>query len=439
MFPWPDGSGAPAASVGAGHDRPRPRRMAVFAALLVVACAGSDRLATAPGGGGTMGGSPDTVLAKVSGDSQTATLGTAVANPLVVRVTDATGHALTGVTVAWAASAGSGTVSATTTTSANGQATAQWTLDNTYMGDSLVASVAGHHVSFAAFGNGSGDLGGRAIFPADNAWNADISAEPVDPNSGTLIASCGASNPLHPDFGTVYNGAPNGIPYVVVHGTQAAVPVTFDLYGDESDPGPYPIPAYAPIEGGAASSGDRHVLVADADHWMLYELWEAYPATTGAGWTAGSGAIFNLASDSLRPAGWTSADAAGLPILPGLVRYDEVVIHHAITHALRFTCPSTQNGYIAPARHSAGTANTALPPMGMRVRLKSSVNISGYSANVQVILRALQTYGMFVADNGSAFFVSGAPDPRWDDSDLHTMTQVQGSDFEVVQMGTIMH
>jgi hypothetical protein len=449
MCASPVGS-CPAGPGGAGRGRLLPRciavfaavpgRIALFAALSVTACGGSDRLATAPGGGGTQGGgSPDTLLAKVSGDSQTATMGTAVANPLVVRVTDASGHALAGVPVAWSASAGSGQVSPAATTGADGTASAQWTLDNTYIGDSLVAAAAGHHVSFAAFGNGSGDLGGRTIFPADNAWNADISAEPVDSNSATYIASCGASSPLHPDFGTVYNGAPNGIPYVVVHGTQAMVPVTFSLYGDESDPGPYPIPAYAPVEGGAASTGDRHVLVVDADHWMLYELWDAYPPAGGAGWSAGSGAIFNLASDSLRPAGWTSADAAGLPILPGLVRYDEVAIHHAITHALRFTCPSTQNGYVAPARHEAGSANTTLPPMGMRVRLKSTVDISGYSANVQVILRALQRYGMFVADNGSAFFVSGAPDPRWDDSDLHTMTQLQGSDFEVVQMGPITH
>jgi hypothetical protein len=293
---------------------------AAFVTASAIACGGPDRLATAPGGGGTAGGgSADTVLAKVSGDSQTATLGTAVANPLVVRVTDASGHALEGVTVAWSASAGSGSVSATSTTDAAGHASAQWTLDNTYMGDSLVASVAGHHLSFAAFGNGSGDLGGRAIFPAGDVWNADISdttAYPVDANSATLIASCGASSPLHPDFGTVYNGAPNGIPYVVVHGTQAMVPVSFTLYGSESDPGPYPIPAYAPIEGGAASTGDRHVIVVDSDHWMLYELWLAYPPSGGASWSAGSGAIFNLATDSPRPAGWTSADAAGLPILP---------------------------------------------------------------------------------------------------------------------------
>ena len=420
------------------------RRIAACALGLVavagaVSCSSSDRVATAPGNGGGPGaGSADTVLAKVSGDSQTATLGTTLANPVVVRVADAKNTPLAGITVTWAAAAGSGTLPTSSVTDANGYASAQWTLDNSYIGDSATASAAGHHVSFAAFGNGSGDLGGHQIFPADNAWNADISTQPVDTNSGTLIASCGASASLHPDFGTVYGGAPNGIPYVVVHGDQATVPVSF-MYAAESDAGPYPIPAYAPIEGGAASSGDRHVLVVDADHWRLYELWAAYPATGGTSWSAGSGAIFNLGSDALRPAGWTSADAAGLPILPGLVRYDEVAIHHAITHALRFTCPSTQAGYIAPARHSAGVANTSLPPMGMRVRLKASVSISGYSANVQVILSALQRYGMFVADNGSAFYVSGAPDPRWDDDDLHTLSQLHGSDFEVVQMGTISH
>jgi hypothetical protein len=171
---------------------------------------------------------------------------------------------------------------------------------------------------------------------------------------------------------------------------------------------------------------------------MLYEMWNAVPVSGGASWSAGSGAIFNLASDSLRPAGWTSADAAGLPILPGLVRYDEVVLHGAINHALRFTCPTTRHGYVAPARHYASSdTSSSLPPMGMRVRLKAGVDISTFPAHVQVILRALQTYGMFVADNGSAFFVSGAPDPRWNDTELHTMTQLQGSDFEVVQMGTV--
>jgi hypothetical protein len=177
----------------------------------------------------------------------------------------------------------------------------------------------------------------------------------------------------------------------------------------------------------------------DADHWRLYELYAAYPANGGASWSAGSGAIFNLSSDSLRPAGWTSADAAGLPILAGLVRYDEVGLHHAITHALRFTCPTTREAYVFPARHYASSqTGTNLPPMGMRVRLKSSVDISGYSTNLQVILQALKRYGMFVADNGSAFFLSGAPDPRWDDSDLHNLTNLHGSDFEVVQMGTVV-
>jgi hypothetical protein len=449
-----DGCGVWPASGGAGRDRPLPGTrscgvagrvgaavslLGIAVAVVAAGCGGADKVATGPGTGGNPGpGSSDTVLSRVSGDSQTATMGTRLANPLVVRVADAKGTPMTGVTVNWAVAAGSGSIPATSATNASGQASAQWTLDNTYMGDSATASVAGHRVAFAAFGNGSGDLGGRQLFPADNAWNADVSAQPVDANSATYIASCGASSPLHPDFGTVYAGAPNGIPYVVVHGTQPRVPVSF-LYATESDPGPYPVPPYAPIEGGASSSGDRHVLTLDADAWQVYEMWAAYPVSGGSSWSAGSGAIFDLTSDGLRPAGWTSADAAGLPILPGLVRYDEVVIHHAITHALRFTCPSTQNGYVAPARHEAGSANTALPPMGMRVRLKTSVNISGYSANLQVILLALQHYGMFVADNGSAFYLSGAPDPRWSDDELHGLTALHGSDFEVVQMGAISH
>jgi hypothetical protein len=308
-----------------------------------------------------------------------------------------------------------------------------------------VACQASHSPTGAGGGGTTGgsdtastDLGGRQIFPSDNPWNASVVTAPVDPNSATLIASCGASSPLHPDFGTVYNGAPNGIPYVVVHGTQPRVPVSFQ-YASESDPGPYPVPPDAPIEGGPSSTGDRHVLVVDIDNWRLYEMYAAQPVNGGASWTAGSGAVFNLAADSLRPAGWTSADAAGLPILPGLVRYDEVVVHHTIAHALRFTCPSTRHAYVPPARHYASSdTNSALPPMGMRVRLKSSVDIASFSANVQVILRALQQYGMFVADNGSAFYLSGAPDPRWSDDDLHTLTQLHGSDFEVIQMQGIV-
>jgi hypothetical protein len=279
-------------------------------------------------------------------------------------------------------------------------------------------------------------INGRSLsfFPPDNAWNTDISAAPVDPNSAALIASIGLDLGLHPDFGTVWNGAPNGIPYVVVGAQQPKVPVSFE-YSDESDPGPYPIPLDVPIEGGANSSGDRHVLVVDADAGLLYELFAAYPENGGASWHAGSGAIFDLNANDLRPAGWTSADAAGLPILPGLVRYDEVVEQGAIEHALRFTTRRTRRAYVPPARHLASRlTDPNLPPMGMRVRLRASFNTSTFPTSVQVILNALKTYGMFVADNGSDWYVSGAPDPRWDDDALATIRRVSGRDFEVMRM-----
>ena len=285
---------------------------------------------------------------------------------------------------------------------------------------------------------GGGSLDGRAIFPTDNPWNRDVSLDPIDANSGNLIASCGATSRLHPDFGTVWNGAPNGIPYVIVSGNQPRVPVTFD-YDDESDPGPYPIPPDAPIEGGPQSSGDRHVLIIDTDNWILYELFAAYPQNGGSSWHAGSGAIFDLSSNALRPAGWTSADAAGLPIFPGLVRYDEVVEAGEVKHALRFTCPTTRRAYVHPARHWASNQTSAnMPPMGMRVRLKASFDISAYPTEAQIILTALKKYGMFLADNGSPFYLSGAPDPRWNDENLASLKQLRGSDFEVVQMGTII-
>jgi hypothetical protein len=274
----------------------------------------------------------------------------------------------------------------------------------------------------------------RSVFPTDNAWNRDISGEPVDPDSDALIAACGATRSLHPDFGTEYDGAPWGIPFVTVRRGQPRVAVTFD-YADESDPGPYPVPPNAPIEGGAAATGDRHVLVLDVDDWVLYELFDAHPVSGGASWRAGSGAVFDLASNDQRPAGWTSADAAGLPIFPGLVRYDEAVTRGAIDHALRFTCPVTRRAYVPPARHYASSRTDAnLPPMGMRVRLKSSVDISGFPAEVRVIFTALKRYGMFLADNGGGFFVSGAPDPRWNDANIETMKRLRGSDFEVVRM-----
>jgi len=279
---------------------------------------------------------------------------------------------------------------------------------------------------------GGGSLNGRRPFPDDNPWNTDVSNSAVDPKSSTLIASCGLRN-LHPDFGSVYDGAPNGIPYVVVHSGQARVPITFD-YDDESDPGPYPVPANAPIEGGSSSDGDRHVLVVDVDAWKLYELYDAHPQNNGTSWHAGSGAVFDLNSNALRPAGWTSADAAGLPIFPGLVRYDEAVEQGSINHALRFTCPKTRKAYVSPARHFASSdTSSALPAMGMRVRLKASFDTTGFSAPVRAILRAMKKYGMLVADNGSGWFVSGAPDQRWNDDDLATLAKVPSSAFEVVR------
>jgi hypothetical protein len=253
--------------------------------------------------------------------------------------------------------------------------------------------------------------------------------------SDLLIESIGADSALHPDFGADFNGGPFGIPYIVVAGSTIPAPVTFE-YADESDPGPYPIPPDAPIEGGASSSGDRHVLVIDRDNWLLYELFSAYP--DGEGWRAGSGAIFDLASNALRPAGWTSADAAGLPIFPGLVRFDEVVEREEIRHAVRFTARRTRRGYIAPARHFASSdTSSTRPPMGMRVRLRAGVDISGYPSSARVVLQALKTYGMILADNGGNWFISGAPDPRWDDAELNTLKRLRGRDFEVVTMGPV--
>jgi hypothetical protein len=278
-------------------------------------------------------------------------------------------------------------------------------------------------------------LNGRQVFPANDPWNTPVDTMPVDPNSANLIASIGTGTGLHPDFGANWNGGPFGIPYVVVSGTQPKVPVSF-YYGDESDPGPYPIPPNAPIEGGASSSGDRHVIVIDRDNWTLYETFDSHP--DGGGWSCGSGAVFNLTTNTTRPAGWTSADAAGLPIFPGLARYDEVLAGE-IKHALRFTVSQTRRAYIAPARHWASSSTDPnRPPMGMRVRLKASFDESGFPPQAQVILRALKKYGMIVADNGSNWYISGAPDARWDDDQLNTLKSVQGHNFEVVQMGTVV-
>ena len=279
-------------------------------------------------------------------------------------------------------------------------------------------------------------IAGVQIFPADNPWNTDVSGYPVHPNSAAYIASLGAGGRLHPDFGTFWDGHPIGIPFVVVPGTQPKVPMSFD-YAEESDPGPYPIPPDAPIEGGPKAEGDRHILVLDKDNQVLYETWDSHP-TPGGGWHCGSGARFDLTSNKLRPEGWTSADAAGLPILPGLVRYDEVAAG-AIHHALRFTVQRTQRAYVHPAVHFASkSTDPNLPPMGLRLRLKASFNIGPYPASVQVILRALQQYGMILADNGSNWFISGTHDTRWNDEELGTIRGVPGSAFEAVDTGPLV-
>src|SRR5579862_2382972 len=281
-------------------------------------------------------------------------------------------------------------------------------------------------------------LNGFRPFPSDNAWNKDISAAPVDPNSDAIINFIGADIGLHPDFGSgLYNGSSMGIPYVVVNGSQSLVNVNFNAYGDESDPGPMPVPANAQIEGYPnPGNGDRHVLVIDNGNCFLYELYGASANNDGS-WNAGSAAVWDLLNDEQRPWMWTSADAAGLSIFAGLIRYDEVA-SGKIQHAIRFTLPQSQAAMIPPASHWAATSSNSLAaPMGMRMRLKASYDISGFSPNVQVILTALKTYGIIMADNGSAMYLSGAPDDRWDNDDLHNLSQVPASAFEVVQMSPV--
>jgi hypothetical protein len=284
-----------------------------------------------------------------------------------------------------------------------------------------------------ATGQGA-SLNGFLPFPSDNLWNKDISASPVDSNSANILSFIGNSIGLHPDFGAgLYNGSSMGIPYSVVNGAQSLIPINYNAYGSESDPGPMPIPLTAPIEGYPnPGSGDRHVLVLDSANCFLYELYSSYPQT--AQWNTGSGAVWDLLSDEQRPYTWTSADAAGLPIFPGLIRYDEVAAG-SIKHAIRFTVQSSSAGFIPPASHwASNSSNQYAPPMGMRLRLKSSFDVSSFSAANQVILNALKKNGLIVADNGSSMYLSGAPDDRWDNSDLHNLGSVHTSDFEVIQM-----
>lgn len=272
------------------------------------------------------------------------------------------------------------------------------------------------------------------IFPASNPLNHDISHAPVDPNSASYIASIGAGGFLHPDFGT---NPGYGIPYTVVGPHQRKMPIKFTAYGEESDPGPYPVPLNAPVEGaGAGEAGDRHVLVLQEGSCRLYELFDAQRA--GAGWEAESGAVFNLRSNALRPNGWTSADAAGLPIMPLLVRYDDVRAGH-IDHALRMTVQRTQAGFIHPATHFASSStDPALPPMGLRLRLKASFDLAPYHGQALVVLEALKRYGLIVADNGSNWYITGAPDRRWNDEDLDQLKRVPGSAFQAVRTGAIL-
>jgi hypothetical protein len=283
-----------------------------------------------------------------------------------------------------------------------------------------------------------GSLNGFLPFPADNLWNQNIASATVDPNSAAIINFIGTTDPVHPDFGSgEYNGSSIGIPYIVVDATQAPVTINFTAYGDESDPGPMPVPANAPIEGYPnPGTGDRHVLVLDNSNCWLYELYSSYPQTDGS-WNAASAAVWDLQSDEQRPLTWTSADAAGLSIFAGLARYDEVA-GGAIKHAMRFTLQNSRAAFVPPASHWASTTSNAnAAPMGMRLRLKASFDISGFSTANQVILTALQQYGMIMADNGSNMYISGAPDDRWDNNDLHNLDQLTAADFEVVQMNPI--
>ena len=290
-------------------------------------------------------------------------------------------------------------------------------------------------VGIAGATSSSPELAGCPVFPASNPWNQKVDTLPVAAGSAQLIASMGTTSGVHADFGSgLYNGSRIGIPYVVVHAKRTPKSRVSFQYADESDKGPYPIPAGVPIEGapGHLDEGDRHALIVDRDACRLYELFDAHPVAGGARWRAGSGAVWSLRSNRLRPKGWTSADAAGLPILPGLARYEELR-HGGIDHALRFTASRTRKAYLYPARHYASSStDPALPPMGLRVRLKASVNIASLPAQARIVAQAMKTYGLILADNGSNWYVSGAPSPRWSNDQLHALGRLTGADFEVV-------
>jgi hypothetical protein len=297
----------------------------------------------------------------------------------------------------------------------------------------FISSATAQSCSQMALGR-MASLNGFIPFPADSAWNQDISSVPVDPNSANYINFIGSSTPLHPDFGAgLYDGSSMGIPYLVVSpGSSPLAKINYTAYGSESDPGPMPIPKNAPIEGFPnPGDGDRHVLVLDRDNCWLYELYSSYPGT-GENWNAASGTVWDLLNGEQRPYTWTSADAAGLPVFPGLARYDEVA-SGAIHHALRFTLQSSQAAFTPPATHWASNSSSSnAAVMGMRLRLKASFDISTFPPQSQVILAALQKYGMIMADNGSSIYISGDPDNRWNNNDLATLKQVPASAFDVI-------
>ncbi|HVU73020.1 MAG TPA: hypothetical protein VHE83_08660 [Mycobacteriales bacterium] len=283
---------------------------------------------------------------------------------------------------------------------------------------------------------GVSTIGGCPVFPKTSLWNRDVSHDPVDPRSAAYISSIGRDLHLHADFGSGRYGD-YGIAINIVGPKQKKVPIHFTAYGDESDKGPYPVPPKAHVEGGSSSDGDRHVLVVQQGSCKLYELYRAFPESGGAAWNADSGAVYDLKHPKPRPAGWTSADAAGLPIAPGLARAGEVA-SGAIRHALRVTVSRTQCRYVAPARHEASSRCDAdLPPMGLRLRLKASFPLTGFHGQALVILKALKTYGLIVADNGSSWYISGTPDHKWDDDDLDQLKTVPGSAFEAVRSGPL--
>jgi len=298
-------------------------------------------------------------------------------------------------------------------------------------------SAAGADAAAAPRASHSPTIAGCPVFPSNNAWNEDVSKLPVRADSAQMIneiSSTGGKTMLHADFG---GGGAYGIPFVIVPAKQKKEPIHYTAYGDESSPGPFPIPPSAPVEGGSSSDGDRHVLVVQSGTCHLYELYDAF--WRGNHWDAGSGVNWNLTSNKLRPLGWTSADAAGLPIFPGLARYGETATG-SIHHALRFTVEETQKGYIFPATHYASSStNPDLPPMGLRLRLKAGYSLARFHGEALVILQALKRYGMIVADNGSSWYITGAADPRWNDNDLDQLKSVPGSAFEAVNTGVIHH